>query len=172
MTAREAQFNNGEIVHPDRDDLHLIKSSKNSIDANEERAFGVSTPPAIKGALQGQARPMKLDLPKDEPDSPNAVSSFPKASQLVILISGSGKIYAYMGGDIRKGKKYTYHELTDLVKAKKSDNDFSVVIRPAKSSTYKNTVDMLDEMTTSDIKHYALIDITNEEEDYLRQLYQ
>ncbi len=49
---------------------------------------------------------------------------------------------------------------------------FIGVIKPAKSGTYKNTVDMLDAMTISKIKHYALIDITAEEESYLNRLYQ
>jgi len=152
---------------------NVNRRSVDSGDTNEDKAFGFVTPPMVKAAMRGEDRPpLKLNLPRDEPASPNAVSNFPKASQLVILISGSTGIYAYMGGDIRTGKKYTYQELIDLVKAKRSDKDFSVVIRPAKSSTYKNTVDILDVMTISNIKNYALVDITNEEEDYLRKLYQ
>jgi len=59
----------------------------------------------------------------------------------------------------------------NMLKTKKADKDFSIIIRPAKSSTYKNIVGLLDLMKKMDIKHYALIDITKEEEDYLRQLY-
>jgi hypothetical protein len=33
-----------------------------------------------------------------------------------------------MGGDIRNGKAYTYQELIDMLKEKKSDKNFSVVI--------------------------------------------
>jgi biopolymer transport protein ExbD len=150
----------------------LTRLKVDSIDSNEEKAFGVGTPPQIIAMLQSKPLDFKLNLPKDEPNTPNAVSNFPKASQLVILISGRSDIYAYMGGDIGKGKNYTYQELTDLLKAKRADKNFSVVIKPAKSTTYKNTVDMLDAMTISKIKHYALIDITAEEENYLNRLYQ
>jgi biopolymer transport protein ExbD len=73
---------------------------------------------------------------------------------------------------MRKGKKYTYPEMTELVRQRRSDKNFSVVIKPAKSTTYKNTVDILDVMTTTDIKHYALVDIKQEEEDYLDQINQ
>jgi hypothetical protein len=41
--------------------------------------------------------------------------------------------------------------------------DFVVVIKPYKESTYKNTVDMLDEMTICDVKRYALVDISDVE---------
>ena len=149
----------------------VTQRSEDSIDVNEEKAFGAATPPQLKAFLQGQPLSFQSDLPKDGPGNPNAVANLPKASQLVILIAGGTEIYAYLGGDIEKGKKYTYQELTDLLKTKRSDKDFSVVIKPAKSGTYKNTVDMLDIMTISNIKHYALMDITNEEEDYLRKLY-
>jgi hypothetical protein len=44
-----------------------------------------------------------------------------------------------------------------------------VVIKPAASSTYKNTVDMLDAMRIADVKHYALVDISKPEEEYLKQ---
>src|SRR5258708_2513276 len=127
----------------------------------------------VKAAMRGEEPPpLKLNLPRDEPAKPDSLSGFPKASRLVILLSGSNDIYAYMGGNMRKGKKYTYQKMTELVKQRKSDQNFSVVIKPAKSTTYKNTVNMLDVMTTTDIKHYALVDITKEEEDYLHQINQ
>jgi biopolymer transport protein ExbD len=72
---------------------------------------------------------------------------------------------------MRTGKKYTYPEIADLVKGRRSDKNFSVVIKAAKNTTYKNAVDLLDVMTTEQIQHYALIDITKEEEDYLHQIY-
>ena len=35
-----------------------------------------------------------------------------------------------------------------------------VIIKPDKDATYKNTVDMLDEMKIDEVKRYALVDIT------------
>jgi biopolymer transport protein ExbD len=150
---------------------YVYKRSVDTGDTNEDKSFGFVTPPMVKAVLRGEnPPPLKLSLPRDEPDSPNAISNFPKASQLVVLISGNQSIYAYMGSDIRKGKKYTYQGFTDMLKEKRSDKHFSVVIKPAQSSTYKNTVDMLDVMQIADIQHYALVDITKEEEKYLHQL--
>src|ERR1051326_7567285 len=43
------------------------------------------------------------------------------------------------------------------------DRDFVVVIKPDQDATYKNTVDILDEMTINGVKRYAMIDITPQE---------
>jgi len=141
-------------------------------DANEDKAFAFVTPEMVKTAMRGEKQPpLKLDLPRDQPDNSKALSGFPISLQLVILLSKDKEIYAYTGGDMRTGKKYTYQGIADLVKDRKSNKNFSVVIKPAKNATYKNTVDMLDVMTTEQIKHYALIDITTIEEAYLHQIY-
>ena len=57
--------------------------------------------------------------------------------------AGCEKIWAKNGGD------------------KKSclDKDLVVVIKPGELATYKNTVDILDEMTISNIKRYAMVDL-------------
>jgi biopolymer transport protein ExbD len=39
------------------------------------------------------------------------------------------------------------------------DRDFVVVIKPDVDATYKNTVDILDEMTINGVKRFAMIDI-------------
>jgi len=41
--------------------------------------------------------------------------------------------------------------------------DFFVVIKPTDEATYKNAVDMLDEMTINDVKRYALMKISDTE---------
>src|SRR6202165_1984003 len=43
------------------------------------------------------------------------------------------------------------------------DRDFVVVIKPNSEATYKNTIDMLDEMTINNVKRFAMIDITEDE---------
>jgi len=43
------------------------------------------------------------------------------------------------------------------------DKDFVVVIKPNSDASYKNTIDMLDEMTINGVKRFAMIDITEDE---------
>jgi len=151
---------------------NVYRRSVDSGDTNEEKTFGFITPSMVKAAMRvEQQPPLKLSLPRDEPNRPDSLSGFPKSSRLVILLSRSDDIYAYIGSDIEKGKKYTYPEITDFVKERRSDKNFSAVIKASENTTYKNTVDMLDVMTISDVKHYALVDITKEEEGHLHQIY-
>lgn len=43
------------------------------------------------------------------------------------------------------------------------DRDLVVIIKPSADATYKNTVDILDEMTINDVKTYAMIKILDQE---------
>ena len=66
---------------------------------------------------------------------------------------GCEKIWAKNGGD------------------KKSclDKDLVVVIKPGELATYKNTVDILDEMAISNIKRYAMVDLFDAERDLINK---
>ncbi|MEO8404821.1 MAG: biopolymer transporter ExbD [Chitinophagaceae bacterium] len=46
--------------------------------------------------------------------------------------------------------------------------DFFVVIKPDDEATYKNTVDILDEMTINDVKRYAIVKISGSELDMIK----
>lgn len=48
------------------------------------------------------------------------------------------------------------------------DRDFVVVIKPNPEATYKNTIDMLDEMTINNVKRFAMIDITPNENEVVK----
>jgi biopolymer transport protein ExbD len=66
--------------------------------------------------------------------------------------AGCEKIWAKNGGD------------------KKSclDKDLVVVIKPGELATYKNTVDILDEMAITNIKRYAMVDLFDAERDLIQ----
>jgi biopolymer transport protein ExbD len=45
------------------------------------------------------------------------------------------------------------------------DRDFVVVIKPTENATFKNTVDILDEMTINAVKRFAVVKISQTEKD-------
>lgn len=49
------------------------------------------------------------------------------------------------------------------------DKDLVVVIKPDEDATYKNTIDILDEMAISDIKRYAMVDLFPVEKELIKK---
>jgi len=145
---------------------NVVKRAIDTLDENEKRIFDASSPPDFLQRLHGE--PMKLALPRDEKSE--TVNSRLDSNRLVILIFGADGIFAYTGANIKSGKKYTYKEIRHLLLAKKPGKGFSVVIKPSKSSSYKNTVNILDEMLQAEVGKYSMVEITMEEEAYLRQV--
>src|SRR4029078_10626266 len=88
---------------------------------------------------------------------------------LTLMLGKNDVVYYYEGElapDASNFKSTNFKEVRDVIINKKKSTDpkdFVVVIKPNKDATYKNTVDMLDEMLINDIKRYALVDIADVE---------
>ncbi len=77
------------------------------------------------------------------------------------MLGRSDNIYYYEGIDPAKLQGSTFKGIRDVIleKKRKTDTaDFVVVLKPSKDCTYKNTVNILDEMTIDGVKRYALVD--------------
>ena len=48
------------------------------------------------------------------------------------------------------------------------DKDLVIVIKPDDKATYKNTIDILDEMATNNIKRYAMVDLFDVEKQLIQ----
>src|SRR5678810_466242 len=124
---------------------------------------------------------MKLYMPKDEKD-PKDLTEVKESGALTIMLGKGNGIYYYEGQIKPDGSNFqstTYHDIRDVIIKKKQDvmklgrslgypkdtldKDFVVVIKPNKESTYKNAVDILDEMTINQVHRFALVDITDDE---------
>lgn len=136
---------------------------------------------------------MRLTMPKDEKDPENQ-TEVKESSTLTILLGKDNHVFYYEGqlkGDGSNFKSSTYADIRQVIMDKKKDvisrhyhdegckkiweknggdqtscldKDFVVIIKPSKDATYKNTVDMLDEMTINNVQRFAMIDITPQDE--------
>lgn len=110
-----------------------------------------------------QPTAMKLFLPKDT-DKPEEQNKVKASGALSILLGKNDHVYYYEGELAPDGSNFKSSNFKDIreeiINKKKSTNpeDFVVVIKPGVESTYKNTVDILDEMTINDVKRFALVD--------------
>ena len=108
---------------------------------------------------------MKLNLPKDT-DKPDEQNKLKESAALTVMPSKANYIYYYEGLDPSKLQQSDWKKIRDVILDKKrrtDPKDFMVIIKPTKDATYKNTVDILDEMKIDDVKRYALVDITPDE---------
>lgn len=123
----------------------------------------------------------RLIMPKDEKD-PDKQTEVKQSGALTIMMGKDNNLYYYEGqleGDGSNFKSSTYKEIRDVIQKKKkdvmargkalgqhpdsTDKDLVIVIKPNADATYKNTVDILDEMTINNIQRFALIDIGDAE---------
>ncbi|MBS1659796.1 MAG: biopolymer transporter ExbD [Bacteroidetes bacterium] len=112
-----------------------------------------------------QPTAMKLNLPKDV-DKPEDQNKLKESAAFTVMPSKANLIYYYEGVDPSKLQSSTFKGIRDLILDKKrrtDPKDFMVIIKPTKDATYKNLVDMLDEMTIDAVKRYALVDISPDE---------
>lgn len=112
-----------------------------------------------------QPSAVRLFLPKDteKPEEQNKVKN---SGVLTILISKDNHVFYYEGELLPDGSNFKSSNFKDIrdqiITKKKNTNpeDFVIIIKAGNEATYKNTVDLLDEMLINDIKRYALVDIT------------
>jgi biopolymer transport protein ExbD len=116
-----------------------------------------------------QPTAMHLYLPKDvKDDEKNKV----KNSAVLTLMLGKNDVVYYYEGDSAQGLKPTdFKKVRDIIIDKKrrtNPSDFVVIIKPSVDATYKNTVNILDEMTIDQVKRYAMVDISPVEYNFIK----
>jgi hypothetical protein len=87
------------------------------------------------------------------------------------MLGKADQIYYYEGLDPTQLKSTTFKGIREeILKKKKSTNpeDLVMIIKPSEEATYKNTVDILDEMAIAEIKRYAMVDISPQEFELVR----
>jgi len=135
---------------------------------------------------------LNLNMPKDT-NKDEELNKAKESGALTIMLGKDNGVYYYEGQLAPDGSNFktaTFATIRDEIINKKKevvknhvhddncpkiwaenkgdknsclDRDFVVVIKPDEDATYRNTVDMLDEMTINNVKRYAMIDITPQE---------
>lgn len=115
-----------------------------------------------------QPTAMKLFLPKDT-DKPEEQNKAKESGALTLLLGDKSNVYYYEGQldpTASNFKSSTMKQIRDeIISKKRSTNaeDLVIIIKPGPDATYKDVVDILDEMTINDIKRYAMVDISDVE---------
>ena len=84
-----------------------------------------------------------------------------------IIIKKKKSVIASYTGSAACEEKARKAGKTDI-KYECADEDFVVVIKPMEDATYKNTVDILDEMTINNVKRFAMVKIADTEKQLIR----
>jgi biopolymer transport protein ExbD len=112
-----------------------------------------------------QPTAMNLFMPKDV-DKPEEQNKVKESGAFTIMLGKEDVVYYYEGLDPTKIQTATFKTIRDeIIRKKQNTNpeDLVVIIKPTADATYKNTVDILDEMTINEIKRYAMVDISETE---------
>ena len=128
-----------------------------------------------------QPTAMKLILPDDKV-KPEEQNKAKESGALTILMGADNHIYYYEGQlkpDASNFLSASYNgenSIRDIILKKKEyvrsiaqdptnpEKDLVIVIKPSSNCTYKNVIDILDEMSINVVKKYALVDIFDIEE--------
>jgi len=116
-----------------------------------------------------QATAMKLFLPKDA-DKPEDQNKAKQSGVLTILLGKDNNVFYYEGeldNSASNFKSSNFKDIRTVIINKKNSvhdlKDFVVILKPSEECTYKNVVDILDEMTINVCTRYALVDISTVE---------
>ena len=120
-----------------------------------------------------QPTAMRLALPDDKvkPEDQNKIK---QSGALTILLGKDNNVFYYEGElapDASNFKSSNFKDIRDEIMRKKqqADTNVVVVIKPNNESTYKNFIDILDEMSISVIKRYAVVDISDVEDQLIKR---
>ena len=120
---------------------------------------------------------MDIKVPHDGPSMPTKEST-----TMTILIGRNDKLYYYKGKEEGAEMENRIHQVnydermgigrvirekqSNLQQAGINKNELMVVIKPGKESSYKNSVDILDEMLINNVTRYAMTKLSPGEESF------
>jgi biopolymer transport protein ExbD len=121
-----------------------------------------------------QPTAMQLNEPKPDPHNELEVK---ESATMTFLLGKQDKIYYYSGrltDPNSQFKSSNFKEIRQIIVDKKKSTvpaDLMFIIKADKKATYKDAIDILDEMTISSIPpgHYAEVDLNDQEAKLIQQ---
>lgn len=121
---------------------------------------------------------MSLGLPDKDPDEKSADIKVDENRTMTVMLGDDNKMVFYMGllatpiagpKEITFGKDGLRKEILErkqsvLAYTGNKDKGMIVIIKPSKKSSYKNVIDILDEMAISDVPTYTIVNDFSAEE--------
>lgn len=124
---------------------------------------------------------MPVVVPEDRPEDTTKLPPVAEGKVLNLLVSGKNRIFYYQGiKDVELSMTtYSPNGLRPIVQdyqkkvrenyKNSSDKDpLIVIVKMTKDATFKNWVDIIDEMNITNQRKYVLIDITPDEVDFIK----
>jgi len=148
-------------------------------------------------ATMSEPKAMNLNMPK-EPEKEDEEMLTKKSGALTIMLGKDNHVYYYEGELDGTGSNFKSTDFKgireEIIKKKREvisryvrdikceeqaakdkidpksceQKDFFVVIKPNAEATYKNTVDILDEMAINEVSRYAMVKITPTENELIK----
>jgi biopolymer transport protein ExbD len=112
---------------------------------------------------------LAMKLPKNVPD--NIRQKQPVSGVLTLLLAGQDKVFYYERDNFRTMQVSTFGGIRSVILAKKArtkPSDFMIIVKPTSEATYKNSIQIFDEMNINAVKRYALVDIEPAEDNWIR----
>lgn len=119
---------------------------------------------------------MEINMPA-KPENEDERPPIKESKVLNLMLTANDKVYYYQGNDYETidSTDFSAKGVRDVILRKQSevatqhgDKDETIVlIKAAEDAKYKNLVDILDEMSITGTKIYALIDLVPQEKDLL-----
>jgi biopolymer transport protein ExbD len=149
-------------------------------------------------ATMNEPTTLDLNMPKDIKDKKEQ-TEVKESGVLSVMLGENDVVYYYEGKLLEDGSNFKstdYMGIRDIIVNKRkevmsryvrdaeceakmakegkplsncADKDFVVIIKPSKDATYKNTVDILDEMTINQVRTYAMVKIFDQEYELIKK---
>jgi len=110
------------------------------------------------------------------PEKPKEGDKQPEVNEkkvLTLVLGANDKVYWYVGITEPEAKKVDFSKdgiRKVLVEKKAEIRDLIVLIKAMDEAKYKNMVDILDEITITNIQRFAIVDITSADKEIVRQV--